>query len=77
LSTPKLSRKEETLQNTTHNPTEANLKDIAIMQLEGINEGIVLKKIDSTFPVSDMASLQNPFWLKVKKVESHVSDFKR
>lgn len=36
------------------------------------NEGIVLKKLDSIYPVSDKRCLQNPFWLKVKKLEKHV-----
>ena len=37
-----------------------------------LNEGIVLKKLDSIYPISDRKSIDNPFWIKVKKVENHV-----
>ena len=37
-----------------------------------LNEGIVLKNVDAIYPVSDQKCLQNPYWLKVKKVENHV-----
>ena len=47
-----------------------NLYRKAILQEE--NEGIVLKKLDSVHLVSDRRCLQNPFWLKVKRPESHV-----
>jgi ATP-dependent DNA ligase len=36
------------------------------------NEGIVLKHIDSTYNASESRCLQNPYWLKVKRVENHV-----
>ncbi len=39
---------------------------------ESVNEGIVLKKLDSKYPVSEKRCLQNPFWLKVKRPEQHV-----
>ena len=39
---------------------------------EAVNEGIVLKKLDSRYPVSDRRCLQNPFWLKVKRIEKHI-----
>jgi ATP-dependent DNA ligase len=37
-----------------------------------VNEGIVLKKIDSVYPIGYNANRINPFWLKVKRVEAHV-----
>jgi len=37
-----------------------------------VNEGIVLKKLDSKYLVSEKRCLQNPFWLKVKRPEKHV-----
>ena len=37
-----------------------------------LNEGIVLKKLDSVYPLSDRKCAENPFWIKVKKVEKHV-----
>lgn len=41
--------------------------------IEGdLNEGIVLKKLDSVYPLSDRKCLNNPFWIKVKKIEKHV-----
>ncbi len=40
--------------------------------LDPVNEGIVLKKIDSPYLVSEKRCLQNPFWLKVKRPEKHV-----
>jgi ATP-dependent DNA ligase len=36
------------------------------------NEGIVLKQITSTYNASESRCLQNPHWLKVKRVENHV-----
>lgn len=36
------------------------------------NEGIVVKRLDSKYLVSDRRCLQNPYWLKVKRVESHI-----
>ncbi len=39
---------------------------------ESVNEGIVLKKLDSKYLVSEKRCLQNPFWLKVKRPEKHV-----
>lgn len=36
------------------------------------NEGIVLKRLDSKYPVSETRCLQNPFWLKVKKAGNHL-----
>jgi len=36
------------------------------------NEGIVLKHINSTYNASESRCLQNPHWLKVKRVENHV-----
>ncbi|MDP2167967.1 MAG: hypothetical protein Q8J64_06525 [Thermodesulfovibrionales bacterium] len=40
--------------------------------IEGENEGIVLKKLDSKYLVSDSRCPQNPFWLKVKRIENHI-----
>lgn len=41
--------------------------------IEGdLNEGIVMKKLDSVYPLSDRKCLDNPFWIKVKKIEKHV-----
>ena len=37
-----------------------------------LNEGIVLKKLGSKYLVSERRCLQNPFWLKVKKIEKHI-----
>ncbi len=37
-----------------------------------VNEGIVLKKLDSKYLVSEKRCQQNPFWLKVKRPEKHV-----
>lgn len=39
---------------------------------EKVNEGIVLKKLDSKYLASETRCLQNPFWLKVKKVKDHI-----
>ena len=39
---------------------------------EPVNEGIVLKKLDSKHLVSEKRCPQNPFWLKVKRPEAHV-----
>jgi ATP-dependent DNA ligase len=36
------------------------------------NEGIVLKQINSVYNGSDSRCLQNPYWLKVKRVEKHI-----
>jgi ATP-dependent DNA ligase len=36
------------------------------------NEGIVLKNVNSTYNASESRCLQNPYWLKVKRVEKHV-----
>ena len=36
------------------------------------NEGIVLKKLDARYFISTTKCLQNPYWLKVKKVENHI-----
>jgi ATP-dependent DNA ligase len=36
------------------------------------NEGIVLKKVNSTYNASESRCLQNPYWLKVKRIEKHV-----
>jgi ATP-dependent DNA ligase len=37
-----------------------------------VNEGIVLKKLDSKYLFSEKRCPQNPFWLKVKRPEAHV-----
>jgi ATP-dependent DNA ligase len=37
-----------------------------------VNEGIVLKKLNSKYLISDTRCLQNPFWLKVKRIEKHI-----
>ena len=37
-----------------------------------VNEGIVLKKIDSKYPINYTVNAINPFWLKVKRVEAHI-----
>jgi ATP-dependent DNA ligase len=37
------------------------------------DEGIVLKKLDSRYLVSESRCLQHPFWLKVKRPETHWS----
>lgn len=34
-----------------------------------LNEGVVLKKLNSVYPLSDKKCLDNPFWIKVKKDE--------
>jgi ATP-dependent DNA ligase len=36
------------------------------------NEGIVLKHVNSTYNASELRCLQNPYWLKVKRIEKHV-----
>jgi ATP-dependent DNA ligase len=36
------------------------------------NEGIVLKNVNSIYNASESRCLQNPHWLKVKRVENHV-----
>jgi len=36
------------------------------------DEGVVLKKLSSKYLCSDKRCLQNPFWLKVKKIENHI-----
>ncbi len=40
--------------------------------LDPVNEGIVLKKLDSKYLCSTKSCPQNPFWLKVKRPEKHV-----
>ncbi|MBM4147052.1 MAG: hypothetical protein FJ240_12420 [Nitrospira sp.] len=37
---------------------------------DAVNEGIVMKKLNSRYPISDKRCLQNPFWLKVKRIEN-------
>jgi ATP-dependent DNA ligase len=37
------------------------------------NEGIVLKHVNSAYNASPARCLQNPFWLKVKRLEKHVT----
>jgi ATP-dependent DNA ligase len=37
------------------------------------NEGIVLKHVNSAYNASPTRCLQNPFWLKVKRLEKHVT----
>lgn len=37
-----------------------------------LNEGILLKKLDSVYPLSDRKCIENPFWIKVKKTEKHI-----
>lgn len=39
---------------------------------EMVNEGIVLKKLNSQYLISESRCLQNPFWLKVKRTENHI-----
>ena len=36
------------------------------------NEGIVIKKLDSKYLVSEKSCPQHPYWLKVKRIENHV-----
>ncbi|MBI3398678.1 MAG: hypothetical protein HY026_05540 [Deltaproteobacteria bacterium] len=53
--------------------TQIGKKNLYCKSIEGdLNEGIVLKKLSSQYPVSDRKCLENPFWIKVKKVENHV-----
>lgn len=40
--------------------------------LEEVNEGIVLKKLNSRYLISEKRCPQNPFWLKVKRPEKYV-----
>lgn len=48
-------------------------RKLFFQSIEGdLNEGIVLKKLDSKYPVSDSRCLKNPFWMKVKKIGNHV-----
>lgn len=35
------------------------------------NEGIVLKKINSVYPIGLVKSIDNPYWIKVKAPEKH------
>ncbi len=42
------------------------------IEADSVNEGIVLKKIHSNYLLSQKRCLQNPFWLKVKRIEKHV-----
>jgi DNA ligase-1 len=37
------------------------------------NEGIVLKHVNSAYNASLARCLQNPYWLKVKRLEKHVT----
>ncbi|MGD0485672.1 MAG: hypothetical protein ABSB94_00600 [Syntrophorhabdales bacterium] len=37
------------------------------------NEGIVLKHVNSAYNASPARCLQNPYWLKVKRLEKHVT----
>jgi len=37
-----------------------------------VNEGIVLKKIDSPYPISPVKNLTNPYWLKIKRIADHL-----
>jgi len=36
------------------------------------NEGIVLKQVNSTYNASESRCLQNPYWLKVERIENHI-----
>lgn len=38
-----------------------------------LNEGIVLKKLSSTYPISFTSCQQNPSWLKVKRMEDYMT----
>jgi ATP-dependent DNA ligase len=49
-------------------------KKLYSQSIEGENEGIVLKKLDSRYLASDSRCLQNPFWLKVKKTSKHLKE---
>ena len=54
--------------------TQIGKKNLYHKSIEGdLNEGIVLKKLSSQYPVSDRKCLENPYWIKVKKVEKHVN----
>lgn len=37
-----------------------------------LNEGIVIKKLDSTYMASPTSCRQHPYWLKVKRPEKHL-----
>jgi ATP-dependent DNA ligase len=37
-----------------------------------VNEGIVIKRLDSKYLASETRCLQNPYWLKVKRPDSHL-----
>ena len=36
------------------------------------NEGIVIKKLDSKYLLSEKSCPQHPYWLKVKRIENHI-----
>jgi ATP-dependent DNA ligase len=38
------------------------------------NEGIVLKSVDSIYNANERRCLQNPYWLKVKRLEKHITN---
>jgi ATP-dependent DNA ligase len=38
------------------------------------NEGIVLKQINSIYNANERRCLQNPYWLKVKRLEKHITN---
>jgi bifunctional non-homologous end joining protein LigD len=40
--------------------------------LNEVNEGIVMKKLDSRYLASQTRCPQNPYWLKVKRPEKHI-----
>lgn len=47
-------------------------KALYYQSIEGdLNEGIVLKYLDSPYPVSDQKSLESPYWFKVKRAEKY------
>jgi ATP-dependent DNA ligase len=48
-------------------------KALYYQSIEGdLNEGIVMKNLDSKYPISDRISIRNPHWIKVKKTEKHL-----
>ncbi|MGC2423193.1 MAG: RNA ligase family protein [Nitrospirota bacterium] len=48
-------------------------KQLYYQSIEGEeNEGIVIKRLDSKYLASEKSCPQNPYWLKVKRVEKHI-----
>jgi ATP-dependent DNA ligase len=48
-------------------------RELYCRSIEGdVNEGIVMKHLGSPYPASDAKCMDNPHWLKVKRIEGHV-----